>query len=181
MKNNVRDYIRKEFLDKDGYYTIGINLYKEFLLYNGLSVGEQLELNDEIFNYIDNKSEVIPNNYKIKIKFIGRKISDEDRKRIDYLIHEHYYVVMENIKRELNKLTYKMIGLLLFGISLFTLCFFIVSKISYNSLLLEFLSLVGSFSIWESFGIFIFDRREFLNNYYGSLQNYEMEIEFEKE
>ena len=166
MKHNVKEYINKEFLDKDGFYTINVNLYKGFSLYNELSFDKQKELNDEIFNYIDNKSEVIPNEYKLKIKFIGRKLDEEDKKRIEYLIHEHYYVVMENVKRELDKLTYKMVLLLLLGFVGFTLYYIFVNRIAFNSLLLEFLGLVGSFSIWESIGLFVFDRKDISTNEY---------------
>ena len=163
MKHNVKDYINKEFLDEDGFYMINVNLYKGFSLYNELSFDKQKELNDEIFNYIDTKSEVIPNEYKLKIKFNGRKLDEEDKKRIEYLIHEHYYVVMENVKRELDKLTYKMVLLLLLGLVGFTLYYIFAYRIAFNSLILEFLGLVGSFSIWESIGLFVFDRKDILD------------------
>ena len=180
MKNKVSDYINNEFLDEDGFYTIDINLDNKFCIYNELSVGKQLELNDDIFNYIDNKSDVIPNDYKLKIRFAGRKLREEDKKNINKLLHEHYYVIMENIKKELDSLTFKMIILLLFGLFCFTLYFIVVNKISFNSLLLEFLGLVGSFSIWESFGLFVFDRKEILYKYYGSIQNFKQIIEYEE-
>ena len=72
-------------LDDDGYYTVLINLYDDFDLFNKLSVGEQLELNSEIFDYIDTKSEVIPSNYKLKVKFIGRKLKQKDKEIVEYI------------------------------------------------------------------------------------------------
>ena len=174
----VEEYIKKEFLDDDGYYTIIINLYDGFSLYNNLSVGKQLELNSEIYNYIDTKSMVIPYSYKLKVKFIGRKLDNEDKKMIEYLIREHYYVVKEKVKSDLRKLTIKMYLLLLLGFILLAVYFLIFRKIV-DSLFLELFSIIGTFSIWESFGIYFFDRKELLNTYYDSLQNFEQVIEFD--
>ena len=179
-KNKVDDYIEKEFLDKDGYYTIIINLYEGFSLFNELSVGRQLEVNSEIFDYIDIKSEVIPSSYKLKVKFIGRKLEDEDKEKIKFLIKEHYYVIKEKVKRDIIKLTKKMYLLLMIGVVFLALYVLVISKLFYDSLFLELFSIIGTFSIWESFGLYIFDRKDLYEDYYNCLQNFKLNIEFEE-
>lgn len=174
----INTYLGEEFNYIDEYFIIDVYLYKELSLFNRLSVGKQLELNNEIIEYIDNKSEVIPNKYKLKIRFLGRKLSIEDKNIIDNLLHEHYYIVKEELKREIKKTTNKMVTLFLFGI-LLSLIYIFLAVYFVTPLFLEFISVVSTFSLWEAAGIYLFERKELKEKYEGSIQNLNQIVEYE--
>ena len=175
----INTYLGEEFNYIDNYFIIDVYLYKELSLYNQLSVGKQLELNKEIIEYIDEKSEVIPNEYKLKIRFLGRKLSIEDQNIIDNLLHEHYYIVKEELKRDIKKVTDKMIALFLFGL-FGSLVYLFIALYLNSPLFLEFISVISTFSLWEAAGIYLFERKELKEKYAGSIQNLNQEIVYEE-
>lgn len=64
-------YLRSQ-REEDGRVGIDINLNNDIELYNPLSVSCDLELNSEIYDYIEEQSNLIPSNIPLKIRFHGR-------------------------------------------------------------------------------------------------------------
>ena len=68
-KKNLRKYIENEYLDEKGIAIIDICLYDGFSIFDQLSMGRGLELNPEIYDFIERKANIIPNKYDLVIRF----------------------------------------------------------------------------------------------------------------
>ena len=66
-------YIKNEFLTDDGNANIFLNINTKEELFDPKTIGNQLDLNEKIYEYIDRKASMLNNNIPLKLIIIGRK------------------------------------------------------------------------------------------------------------
>lgn len=176
--STLNEYINKEYIE-DGVAVINIALYDDFEIFDPLTAGKQLELNQDIYDLIDRKSNLIPASIPITVRFTGRNLTEAEQKIINNLIYEHYFVQTQDLAWDHRSNKHKMLGLLGFGIVLITVYFILALNFD-NLVLLEILSIVGSFSVREAANCFIVERREIQKNLIFSHQLLNMNIIYEK-
>ncbi len=147
-KDFLREYIKKEYINEDGTAVIHIRLYEGLNLYEGMSYGDQLELNPDIYKFIDSKAKIIPAHIPIKLVFNGRKLEKEEQEKIKYLIDEHYAIELFNQQKDIRITRKKVRRLFAIGVGIFILCFYLSGFGKYN-FLTDILRIVGTFSLWE--------------------------------
>ncbi len=155
----LRDYIDKEFIDADGNAVVEINLYDGINMFDKLSRRDQSDLNEEIYEYIDRKVKIIPPHIPIKLVFFGSNLNDEEKGRVRQLIKEHYSIELFNQQKNRRILRKKTNRLVAIGIIIFILVFYLESIEGYK-VLTDFLSIVGTFSLWEVANTLILARKD---------------------
>lgn len=156
---SIKDYLTKEFELKDNEVLVDINLYEGLTVIDPLSWGKQSELNGEIYEYIDNKTYIIPVKYSITLCFHHDGISEEEQNKIRELIEEHYMLVLHDKKVDLGINAIKVLGLGIVGALLLSM-YFVLQVTSIQQLFMEFLSIAGTFALWEAVDFYLLERRE---------------------
>lgn len=155
----IQDYFFHEYINEDNRIQIDINIYKEFDIFDPLSMGKQKDLNKEIYDFIDEKIHMIPYKYEICICFHNSNLAKKEEKEIKSILEEHYYLILQEKRINLRINTIKIISLTVIGMLLLSLYFILEIK-SNNPVFMEFLSIAGTFSLWEAVDFYLLERRE---------------------
>ena len=154
---SLRRYIDNEYME-DGYAVIHINLYQEYELFDPLSYGRQKQINQEIIDYIDRRSAIIPTTIPLKVIFHGKDITEDDQENIKKCIKEHYTVAMYDKQWDKRINRRKIIALTALGLSV--LGVYVLHAISgEENMRTEILSIIASFSLWEAVDLFLLERK----------------------
>ena len=122
-----------------------IKISNEDELYNSFDkYGETLS--EDLISYINNKSEIALTNVKEDIEIISSKKIDENKYKNSFEKYCNEQLILLNRQQKVNKT--KQIGMLLVGIVFIIFSILLTDKI--NLIILEIISTIGSFSIWES-------------------------------
>lgn len=176
-REELNEYITCEFGDDAGHAVIHVQLYEGLRLYDPLSMGRQLELNPEIIDYIDRRAEIIPTKTPLRVCFHGRALSERDQKRVRAILREHYTVVLRDKSWDRRINFRKIVALASFG--LLVLFFYLTMGASGRTdMLLEVLSIIASFSLWEAVDLFLVERLEIGVGFWEATQLLEMEVAF---
>ena len=163
--------------DNDGRICIDVNLSPSFEIYDPLSIGYDNELNSDIYDYIEEKANLIPSNIPLKIRFHGRSFSEEEQENIRRIMKRHYNVAVLDKAWDKAANTKKLIVMAAFGLIMLTIYFYL-SVIADNQIMVELFSVIGSFSLWEAAGSFLLERPQLKREYEEILQFREQTIEF---
>ncbi|MGN0632951.1 MAG: hypothetical protein ACI4JW_03695 [Oscillospiraceae bacterium] len=169
-------YLRSQ-REEDGRVGIDINLNNDFELYNPLSVNCDLELNSDIYDYIEEQSNLIPSNIPLKIRFHGRSFSDDEQNNIREIIKRHYAVAAFDKQWDKALNTKKLIAMFIFGVAMLAIYFYL-SVFLKNQIAVELFSVLGSFSLWEAAGSFLLERPQIKREYNEIMQFKNQTIEF---
>lgn len=154
----IKDYIFDEYINEDDKIQIDINVYNGFDIFDPLSMGKQKDLNKEIYDFIDEKIHMIPHKYEICICFHNSNLTKKDEKEIKSIIEEHYYLILQEKRFNLRINTIKILSLTVIGVVLLSL-YFILEIHSNKPVFMEFLSIAGSFALWEAVDFYLLERR----------------------
>lgn len=173
----LHHYIEQEYMDADGYAAIDVCLYEGLELYDPMSVGRQRDLNQEIYDFIEQKANIIPAQVPLKIRFHGGNLSPEQKKEIQCLLSEHYTVMLHDKAWDKRINRRKLFGMTVVGVVFLSLYFFFALKRE-DGLFLEILSVIGSFALWEAADCMILERREINTEILNTAQHLTQDIEF---
>lgn len=136
-------------------FKINLNIQNEDDLYNSFdSFGKSLS--EDVISYIIDKSELVGVKDKIHINLISKLHLNEEQFKNAF----HNYIREQNILLEKEKRanTIKQVIMLLVGIFFIGLSI-LLSSIS-KHIILEIISTLGSFSIWESAGSWLIESKK---------------------
>lgn len=159
----LQEYLNEEFLDEHGDAVIHVNISDSMILFDPMSFGKQRDLNPEILNYIDRKSNLIDASTPVKVVFHGRRLSSEEKHMVSECISEYYSVRSFNARVQLRRIKRKTIALACFGIVVLSAYFALAYAIG-EGMKTEILSIIGSFALWEAADLFILERRDILHD-----------------
>ena len=149
-------YIKNEFLTNKGDANIYIRLNNINNLFDQRTIGNQRDLNNEIYDYIDQKTSILNNDVQINFHILGVDLSQNEKEKVIHLVKEHYAIELYKTQKKFKRYKNKILKLILIGV-LFSILYLFVSYFFSSMLLLELFSFLFSFSLWEAFDCVIFD------------------------
>ena len=135
-------------------YEIQLNIENEEQLYNSFDKFNNT-LSDDVYSYINNRIEFTNITDKIEIK-----INSNEKIDSDHFIQAYNAYIDEQLKlaqKESKFNTTKQIWLL--GIGILFIIFSLIFSEKINVIVLEIISTIGSFSIWESANSWLIERK----------------------
>lgn len=168
-------YIENEFLTEDGSANIMLKIQDG--LFDSRTVGNQLDLDKSIYEYIDDKSSMLSNDIRLNLQIIGSSLNNDEKEKVSHIIKEHYAIELYKIQKAYRRSKRQIIALLLLG-----LFFFIIyALIAYNTkskLFIEVFGFLFSFTLWQAFEYLIYDLNEIKRKREAITQKLLMDVEF---
>ncbi len=122
-----------------------IKIHNEDELYNSFDKFEET-LSDDLISYINNKEDISSIKEEEKIEIISTKKIDENKFKKSFEKYCNEQLILIKRQQKINRT--KQIGMLIVGIIFIIFSIVLAEKI--NIIILEIISTIGSFSIWES-------------------------------
>ncbi len=151
-----------------------IKISNEDELYNSFDQFEET-LSEDLISYINNKAEVAPIKEKEDIKIVSANKIDEDKFKKSFEKYCNEQLMIVNRQQRINRT--KQIGMLMVGIVFIILSILLTDKI--NIIILEIVSTIGSFSIWESANSWLLESKVIKFNKLKAMKLKNTEIKFE--
>ena len=151
-----------------------IKISNEDELYNSFDKFEET-LSEDLISYINNKAEVAPIKEKEDIEIVSANKIDEDKFKKSFEKYCNEQLMLVNRQQRINRT--KQIGMLMVGIVFIILSILLTDKI--NIIILEIVSTIGSFSIWESANSWLLESKVIKFNKLKAMKLKDTEIKFE--
>lgn len=178
-KKYIDKYIKDEYLTDDGDADIFLNMIDKDELFDSRTVGKQKDLNDNIYDYIENKSSILDCNTKIHLHIIGIELTKEEEQTVKDLIKEHYSVELYKNQKEYSK--YKKNLLMLISVGLISFLIYVLLYFFTNlAFALEMFCFLFSFALWEAFDYYIYVFSEIKIERDNIIQDLNLEVDFNK-
>lgn len=176
-KKYIDKYIKDEYLTDDGDADIFLNISNKDELFDSRTVGKQKDLNDDIYDYIENKSSILDHNTKIHLHIIGIKLTSEEQQIVKKLIKEHYSAELYKNQKEYSKYKKNLLMLITVGLISFLIyvLLYFFTKLSFA---LEMFCFLFSFALWEAFDYYIYVFSEIKIERNNIIQDLNSEIDF---
>ena len=143
-------YIKNEFLTDNGKADIFLKITSKEELFDSKTMGNQLDLNNGIYKFIDSKTSILDNNIKIKLNIVSENIKKKDLEKVKHLINEHYAIELYKAQKEYKKNNIKFIKLIIVGM-LFLIFYAIIALSSTSKFFIEVFGFLFSFTLWHAF------------------------------
>ena len=96
-------YIKDEFITDDGDADIFINIEEKFDLFDSWTVGQQMDLEKDVYDFIDEKTEMLGNHVPINLHIIGCEFTPHEQGIIRHVLKEHYAIELYKVQQEYTK------------------------------------------------------------------------------
>ena len=146
-------------------------------LYTPLSRGKQRQLNGDIFDHIEQSANLLPSLVPLRIVFYGMEPDPEEQARVRELYQRHYSAAMQDRLWDQRSNTHRMLYMILIGVAFLAL-YLVLALNREDSLFLELLSVIGSFSLWEAASCFLVERKAIQKELMETAQFMTAEIAF---
>ena len=184
LKQDIKKkYTNKKFIEErsgDQFTTvIDVLLPEDFNIFNQLSPAKYGMLNPDIYQYIDEQVYFIPSEYDIVINFTGREFSSDEKDQITKAVEKHYNLQVYDKIDDIYRNRLLGIFLLIFGIVALAI-YFLMNFRNKNLIMIEIVSIVGTFSIWEAVDCWLIQGHERRVNLRNALQMAHLSVTFNK-
>lgn len=156
---SMERYLEKEYLDEDNNAVIYVNAYDGIEWFDKLSIGNQVTLNQDIYDFIDRKAYYIPIRYPIIIQFVNVDLNEKEQNQIIRLIKEHYTSILNDKRTDLHFNFITILSLFTLGIILLII-YFTINIAEVGEIISEVLSIAASFALWEAVDYFLLERKD---------------------
>ena len=171
-------YIKSEYLTDDGDADIYLKINRKSELFKDWTVGNQLELDDNVYKFLEDKTSMLENDTQINLHIIGASIDQKDQDLIKHTFKEHYAIELYKIQKEYKTHKIKIITLFLFGL-LSLLSYLWLYLFTEFDFFMEVFCFIFSFALWEAFDLIIYDFSDVKYEREAITQNLLTEIDFE--
>ena len=171
-------YIKNEYLTKDGDADIYLNIGTLDDLFDTRTSGNQLELNSDVYSFIESKSSMLSNDTILNLHISGSNLNPKEQGMVKHIIKEHYAIELYKVQKEFTKYRNKIIGLLIIGIFAIV-CYFAIYFTKDFNLLLEVFAFIFSFALWEAGDCIIYTLSDIKLEREAITQNLLMNVEFD--
>ena len=151
-----------------------VKIDDEHELYNSFDQFDET-LSEDLISYINNKEEISSIKEKEIIEIISTKEIDENKFKKAFEKYCDEQLIVINRQQKINRT--KQIGMLMVGIVFIIFSILLADKI--NIIILEIISTIGSFSIWESANSWLLQSKAIKFNKLKALKLKNSEIKFE--
>ena len=176
-KTYLNGYMEDEYTISNGFADVYLYVTEIEELYDTRTMGKQLDLRPDIYEYVENKTSMLDNDIQIRLHIVGYDVDSKEANTIKHIFKEHYAIELYKAQKNYKNSLTKTIGLLLFAV-LVTAMYFVLLKFTDLSFTAEFLSVIFSFTIWEAISRFIFELPELNNTREAVTQNLLIDISF---
>lgn len=174
QKREILQYI-EHISDGEGNAVVDVNL-EGVPLYEPLSLKGQKDLNGEIYDYIEEQTNVIPAAIPLRVRLHGDFTQDE-QDEIRKIINRHYIMKSFDVSWDLVANFRKMLFLALFGAAVLAVYLYLAIT-GKNAFTVEILSIIGSFSLWEAADCLLLERPHLRREFKNTEQSINEKIEF---
>ena len=171
-------YIKNEYLTKDGDADIYLNIGTLDDLFDTRTSGNQLELNSDVYSFIESKSSMLSNDTILNLHISGSNLNPKEQGMVKHIIKEHYAIELYKVQKEFTKYRNKIIGLLIIGIFAIV-CYFAIYFTKDFNLLLEVFAFIFSFALWEAGDCIIYTLSDIKLEREAITENLLMNVEFD--
>ena len=151
-----------------------VKIDDEHELYNSFDQFDET-LSEDLISYINNKEEISSIKEKEIIEIISTKEIDENKFKKAFEKYCDEQLIVINRQQKINRT--KQIGMLMVGIVFIIFSILLADKI--NIIILEIISTIGSFSIWESANSWLLQSKAIKFNKLKAIKLKNSEIKFE--
>ena len=173
----LNGYIRNEYMTDDKDADIYLNIERKEELFDSRTRGRQLDLNPEIYEYIESKTSMLESDIQIELHITGVKLSDYEQGVARHLLKEHYAIELYKAQKEYKEIRSKICKLLLIGIVAFLLYLLVFFKTD-SAFGVEVLGFLFSFALWEGFDALLHDFNEIKEEREAITQNLLINVEY---
>ena len=179
-KQYLDGYIKNEFLTNDGDADIFLKVNNRDEIFDSRTMGSQLDLNSEIYSFIEEKTSMLENDIQINLHIVGWRLKSKEQELVKHILKEHYAIELYKKQREYLDKKIKVISLFLTGL-LTLLCYMFLYLFTDFEFFMEVFGFIFSFSLWEAFDLLIYDFTEVKNQREAVTQNLLTEVDFDYE
>ncbi len=154
----LKRYLSDSYLDQDKNAVILVNCESITNWFHPLSMGHQLEIDRDLIDYIDAKAYPIPVHFPLTIQLHNAMLEDVEKAAVCRLIREHYTLILHDKKLDLKANLINVLLLFLFGAGLLAFSFWL-NSMKTDQFIIEFFSIVATFSLWEAVDLFLLESR----------------------
>lgn len=176
-KEYMHEYTRREFLTADQDADIFLKIKDKDELFDARTMNHQVDLNPEVYTYLEDKASMLENDIKISLHIIGNELTGEEQAKVQHMFKEHYAVELYKIQKAYNKEKTKIVTMFSFGLLTFGLYFILLNFIDFE-FLFEVLSFIFSFAIWEALDGIIYTLSEIKEERESITQNLLINVTF---
>lgn len=170
-------YIKNEYTTNDNDIDIYLKIDDKNQLFDGRTVGNQIDLNEGVYQFLEKKTAMLENDVPINLHIIGYIFTPKEQEKIKHLFKEHYSIELYKAQRDYKKTRNKSINLIVIGILFLVIYLYMVLVINFN-VLSEIFVFLFSFSLWEAFHSLIYTLNEESNRREAVTQNLLTNIDF---
>lgn len=171
-------YIKNEFLTDDGDADILLKINNKDELFDSKTCNNQLDLNSEIYDYIDMKTSMLNNDIKLNLRIISDKLNQSDEEKVKHIINEHYAIELYKIQKKYKKYKSRIFKLVLAGL-FFLSCYALITFNYSSRFFIEIFGFLFSFTLWKALETFIYTLSEIKYEREAITQKLIMEIVFD--
>ena len=179
-KQYLDGYIKNEFLTSDGDADIFLKVNSRDEIFDSRTMESQLDLNSEIYSFIEEKTSMLENDIQINLHIVGWRLKSKEQELVKHILKEHYAIELYKKQREYLDKKIKVISLFLTGL-LTLLCYMFLYLFTDFEFFMEVFGFIFSFSLWEAFDLLIYDFTEVKNQREAVTQNLLTEVDFDYE
>ena len=179
-KQYLDGYIKNEFLTNDGDADIFLKVNSRDEIFDSRTMESQLDLNSEIYSFIEEKTSMLENDIQINLHIVGWRLKSKEQELVKHILKEHYSIELYKKQREYLDKKIKVISLFLTGL-LTLLCYMFLYLFTDFEFFMEVFGFIFSFSLWEAFDLLIYDFTEVKNQREAVTQNLLTEVDFDYE
>lgn len=174
------EYMRNEFMTDDKDADIYLNINEKEELFDSRTYGRQIELNDDIYDFIDNKTSMLDSDVQIELHITGIDLDSHEQGIVRHILKEHYAIELYKAQKEFIATRNKMLKLIAIGGTAFILYtfLFMITDFEFG---IEVLGFLFSFALWEGLDSWIYDYHDVKKLREDVTQNLLMNVSFEKE
>ena len=177
-KQYLDGYIKKEYIADDGDADIFLKIDNKDSLFDPRTIGDQIDIVDDIYTFIENKTSMLNSDIQIKLHVVGLNLDSHEQGIFKHVLKEHYAIELYKIQKQYIKYKNKIFYLIMVGL---------ISLISYALLYLftdydffiEVFGFLFSFALWEGFDSIIYSFSDVKNEREAVTQNLLIDVIFE--
>lgn len=178
-KEYLDGYIKNEFLTDDGDADIFLNIEEKSELFDSRTVGNQLDLVSDVYDFIEEKTSMLENDVQIHLHIIGTKLDSKEQGAVKHILKEHFAIELYKVEKRYKRIKTKIFKLILIGIISFISYLLFNLYVNYD-FFLEVFGFLFSFALWEGLDSILYDFSEVKNEREAICQNLLMNVDFDE-
>ena len=171
-------YIKDEFLTEDGTAEIFLNIQKKSDLFDTWTSGKQIDLEKDVYSFIEEKTEMLGNHIPVRLHFLGYEFNTNEQEMIKHILKEHYAVELYKIQKKYEKQRNKIINFIFLGI-LSLILYAFVCHFDNSTFFQTVFTFLFTFSLWEAMDSIIYTFSEIRYERDAITQNLLIEVVFD--